>query len=398
MNLKKNLLLIDAYTIGSSLVFILPVILPYYRDQIGLGFREFLLGEAAFAATLILLDVPTGWLSDMWQRKHVQALGVLFEIIGFSALLVADSFSMAVLAQVLIGVGISLCSGTNTALLYDTLLSAGRETEYRKREGKRQAFGFYAIAISSVIGGLAYPIHHQLPIILSLFTLTGALVASCLLDEPVRHKRIAEKHPVADIIDTIRYALHGHAEIAFIILFASALFCSTKMIMWSQQPYYMALKIPEAWYGALMAVGFLLGGASSHWAHLLDGRITPYRALAIFWFLAVLVCIGAAIGPGWHGVALLMFGGTCIYGAASPRVNEVINKHADSSRRATVLSTQNLMVSALFIPVSAVMGHVSKLWGIQAVLFSLALWLCVAGLSLLLFARYRKTKRSQHTA
>lgn len=395
MNINRNMRLIDAYTIGTSLIFILPVIIPYYRDQIGLGFREFLLGEAAFAATLVLLEVPTGWLSDIWQRKHVMVLGILFDIIGFSCLLIANSFLMAVLAQILIGIGISLCSGTNTAILYDTLLSVGRETEYRKREGRRQAFRFYAIAISSVIGGLVYPIDPQLPIIMTLFTLTGALVAAYLLDEPERHKRISVKHPIADIIATIRYALHGHAEIAFIILFAGALFCSTKMIMWSQQPYYMALKIPEVWYGALMAIGFMLGGTSSHWAHLLDGRISAYRALAIVWFLAVIVCIGAAISPGWHGVILLMVGGTCIYGAASPRVNEVINKHVDSSRRATVLSTQSLMVSALFIPISAIMGYVSKHWGIQAVLFSLALWLCVAGLFLALFVRYRKSKQFQ---
>src|SRR3954465_15829292 len=112
MRIEKNLRLIDAYTIGMNMIFVLPVIIPYYRDEIGIGFREFLLGEAAFAAAVVSLDVPTGWISDVWQRKHAQALGILFIIIGYSLLLIAHSFFMAVMGQMTIGVGISLCNGT----------------------------------------------------------------------------------------------------------------------------------------------------------------------------------------------------------------------------------------------------------------------------------------------
>ena len=395
MHIQKNLKLIDAYTLGTNMLFMLPIVIPYYRDQIGLGFREFLLGEAAFSATIVLLDVPTGWISDVWQRKHTQALGILFEIFGFSLLVFASNLLMAVSSQILIGIGISLCSGTNTAILYDSLLSVGREKEYRRREGRRQAFGFYTVAVSSILGGLVYPLHHQLPLVFGVIAMTAALIASCMLDEPERHKRIPERHPLADILETIKYALHGHAEIGFIILSAAALFCSTKLIMWSQQPDYMMLKVPEAWYGILMAVGFMLGGMSSHSSHLLDGRIKPVHALVIFWTLGVLVCLGAAVQPGWHGVALLMFGGTCLFGMASPRFNEVINRNIDSARRATVLSTQNLMVSLLFIPLSTLMGLLSRHWGVQAVLIGLAAWLCVSGtaLGLLALSRRRSSAR-----
>src|SRR3954463_8637467 len=102
MRIQRNLRLIDAYTLGTNGLFMISTLLPYYRDHIGIGFREFLLGESAFAATIILLDVPTGWLSDVWQRKHTQALGLIIEIIGFSSLLLAKSFFMAVVSQALI--------------------------------------------------------------------------------------------------------------------------------------------------------------------------------------------------------------------------------------------------------------------------------------------------------
>lgn len=379
MRIKRNLILIDVYTICMNMLFAFPVIIPYYRDQIGLSFQQFLLGEACFAATIILLDVPTGWLSDVWKRKHTQALGYFFLVIGYGCLLMAKGLATAITAQTVIGIGISLCNGTNTAILYESLLSAGREGEYRRREGRRQAMGFYTVGLSSIAGGLMYHWHRQLPFALIVLAMVSAMVASLLLDEPERHRKKPERHPIMDILATIKYALHGHREIGFIIIFAATMFCTTKLIMWSQQPYYMHLHIPEAWYGLLTAGSFLLGGASSHMAHLLDGKVSPYRVLAGLLCFAMLVCLGAAWSPGYHGVALLMMGGTCIYGMASPRVNEVINKHVDSARRATVLSTQSLLVSTLFIPLSSVMGMLSKHAGIQAVLLGLAAWLCLAG-------------------
>src|SRR5471030_3033839 len=99
MRIKRNLRLIDAYTIGTNMIFVLPVLLPYYRDQIGIGFREFLIGEACFAAVIVLCDVPAGWISDIWQRKHAQGLGILFLILGYGCLLIARSFAMAVIGQ-----------------------------------------------------------------------------------------------------------------------------------------------------------------------------------------------------------------------------------------------------------------------------------------------------------
>ena len=100
--------------------------------------------------------------------------------------------------------------------------------------------------------------------------------------------------------------------------------------------------------------------------------------------------MGASAHLGWSGIALLMLGGSCIYGIAQPRINEVINKNIDSSRRATVLSTQSTMVSLCFIPLSTVMGAVSNHWGIQAVLVGLSVWLCLTGAALSLLALSRR--------
>lgn len=382
MRVDRNIRLVELHALCMNMCFVIPVIVPYYRDRMQLGFDDFLLGEAAFAATVVLLEVPSGWLSDIWKRRSVMLLSSLVLLMGYTLLLLADNLWMAVASQSLIGVGISLLSGTNTALLYDSLLSAGREGEYRRLEGRRMGLGLYSVAAASIAGGWLYGVHPQLPVALSLLTMVAGVMVAAMLEEPERHRRPAEKHPVADMIDTARYALSGHAEVGLIILFAAVMFSATKVIMWAQQPYYMAMGLHENTYGLLMAAGFVLGGMSSHCNHLFDGRISGIRALGCVWALAVVCCIGASLHIGWSGVGLLMLAGTCLYGVAAPRVSEAINRAVGSDRRATILSTQGLLTSLAFIPLSMGMGRVENLHGVDAMLVGISVWLSVAGVCL----------------
>ena len=393
MAIHKNIRLLELFTILTSASFVIAVIVPYYRDQMGLSFQDFLIAEAAFAATTVLLEVPTGWISDVWKRKYVLALGAFFDLLGYALLLVGDSLFWAIAGQVVIGIGISLISGTNLALLYDTLLSSGETEKYRKLEGKRLGLSLYSIGGASIIGGFLYPLHHQLPLVLCLLTCFSAIVMAVMMTEPERHKKRPEKYPLRDMWDTARYALKGHGDIGFLILFAAALFCGTKLIMWSQQPYYLALGVPEYFFGILMAVGFTLGGASSHASHLLDGKIKGHKALALFWAMAFIVSVGSALHIGWLGVSLLMIGGSCIFGMASPRVSEAINSRIGSERRATILSTLQLMVSLMFIPASSAVGWLSDHYTITGALLGISAWLGFAGFCLagLFFMRNKKS-------
>lgn len=394
MRVERNLKLMAGFTIGANAMCVLGVIVPYYRDVMGLDFQAFLIGEAVFAAVVLLCEVPMGWISDQWQRRHVLALGVLCEIIGFACMLVGDNLWWAMLSQGVIGVGISLTSGTNTAMIYDSLLSAGRESEFRRHEGKRAALGFYSVASASVISGFVFAYDKHLPVVLTIAALAVAAVCACLMDEPERHRAKVERHPLADMAATAHYALRGHAEVGLIILFASALFCATKLIMWAQQPYYMAIGLHESLFGMLMAAGFLMAGVSSHLGHKLDGRAGGLRMLALCWLVALCVCVTTGLYQGLAGVGLLMIGGSCLFGLASPRVSEAINARVDSARRATVLSTQSLVASLFFIPTSLTLGWLDSRHGVGGALLGIAAWLVLAGglLSLLLVNGDRRRK------
>ncbi|HEY8190050.1 MAG TPA: MFS transporter, partial [Micavibrio sp.] len=270
---RHNTRLLNIFALCQSGIFILPVLLPYYRDRIGLGFRELMAGEAVFAAVIILMEIPTGWLADRWKRKYVLALAGAVGFCGYFLLSQAGGFFDTAVAQGTIGVAVSLVSGTMAALHYDSLLAAGIENEYRKQEGRRHGLGLMSVGLSSLAGGFLYSLHPELPMIGTLMAGAGMFVCAMLMREPERHHAASGRNPFSAMAETVKYALHGHREIAEIILASAALFGTTKMMMWAQQPYYTAIGLDEKWFGVLMSGGFLMGSAASHLGHLFDHKI-----------------------------------------------------------------------------------------------------------------------------
>lgn len=375
---QRNTRLILMMQSCQSAIFFLPVLILFYQAEIGLTFKDFMIIEAIFCATIILMEIPSGWLSDIWSRKRTLAAGLAFTSMGFAQLLFADNFMEAAISEIFTGIGVSLISGTNSAMLYDSLLQDKRQDDYRKLEGLRHGTSLYALAFASVAGGLLYQIDHFLPVALTVIGQAAGMVCALLMIEPVRDYRKAEKHPVADMLDTMKFALHGHKEIAGIILFSTVIFTATKIMLWVQQPYYELLALPEIWYGIFTATGFLLGGVGGHLGHILDGHVRN-RTMFLFMLVAIVsACLIASMFKSVSVVPLLLIG-SVMWGFGWPRVQSAINMRVSSERRATILSTASLMVSLAFIPIGPTLGWAADLWGIQTALQGLGLFILTGG-------------------
>lgn len=391
---RRNIALLFLYQICLVALFVIPVLVPFYRDEIGLGFREFIIGEALFSLVMILMEVPSGYLSDIWTRRRVLMLAAFVHLAGFFTLLTASTFLDTLIAQAMLGVAISLFSGTPSALLYDSLIILRKRNLFTRLEGRRHAFGLYSVALCGIVGGFLYAINPALPIFLTMVGSMGALICACLIVEPPRVKQSVQAHPLADMRDTMMYALRGHKEIAGIILMAASLFAATKCMLWAQQPYYIGLGIGESWFGVLMAVGAIMGGAGGQLSHHAEHIATPVKRLAVLYVVVIMAIITAAVV--YHPLAIpLLMAGSMIYGFANPQVQAAINRRVGSARRATILSTQNLVMHVFAMPLYVMLGQVSGFYDIRVALIVLASILGVvgAGALVLLRGRMRRTAR-----
>ena len=390
MTFRSNLFLINFYTFCVGTLFILPVLVPYYQDQLGLGFRELMIGEALFAIVVISMEVPSGWLSDVWSRKGTLIIGCITAIIGYSCLLFAKGLWGALLAQAILGVGVACNSGTVTSILYDSLAANNNTIIYQRLEGKRHAIGLYAVATAAIIGGIAYSYNTRLPLMLDIITLFFGLIAVCFIQEPKRYKRKTIKNPFSDMIVTLRYALHGHKEIAGIILVSTILFCSTKMIMWTQQPYMQFVAIPTEYFGYVIASGFLFGGLCGHLGHSITTNISNKTMIKLLILVPVFTAALAIIFPvPLSIVCILLVSG--VYGYGMPFIQNAINNHADSARRATILSSMGLLFGLAFIPSSFILGWIVENFTIlEGLLYILVQLVLLATVGLWMWTRATK--------
>lgn len=378
-----NARLLNIFSVCQAMIFVLPVLLPYYRDKVGLGFQELMIGEAVFSLVILTCEVPTGWLADHWKRKYVLALAGLSGMIAYTLLLTAHSFAATVVAQGAIGVGVSLVSGTLSAIHYDSLLMENRVGEYRKQEGRRHGLALLSVGASSLLGGFLYEINHDLPVIGTIIADFCLVVTALLMWEPDRLKSGERRNPFVTMGQTMKYALHGHREVAEIIFSAAALFGTTKMLMWAQQPYYIALDLNEKWFGVLMAIGFVVGSTASQLGHLLDHRFRNRTVLFGMLVTVIVICVTSSALHSLAG-AVLLLSGSAFWGLGWPRIQDALNACVDSDRRATVLSTCSLMIHVVFVPLSLAVGKISALYGAEAAVLSLAV---VPGLAALVLLR-----------
>lgn len=371
------------YAIMRSANFWLPTVILFYQDGLKLSFAEFMFAQAVFAGAIMLFEVPSGYLSDIWSRRRVMVASVSSWLVAHLILLQASSLWEALIVEIIMAFGYALSSGTTQAMLYEYLAEQGREHEFRKVEGKRFALGFYTLGISALPGGVLYAINIYLPIWLSVATDILALIIALGMREPTRIKEEdKQENPLKDVLSTLRYALHGHKEIAAIILMAVVVFTSTKLVMWAQQPYYEASGIPVAWFGVLSFISLMMVGAFSQNAHRLERWVdsTLLMGLIILTQTAIGLVAGVML---WPGLAVLLLVGQAIYGLASTVVTDIITQRANPSRRATTLSAMGLvqqgfgmLVTLLYAGLAAQgVGDALVMVSLMVGLFGLPSWL-----------------------
>ena len=105
-------------------------------------------------------------------------------MLGSLVLATGDTFLVFMVAQVLLGIGISLYSGTENALLYDSLSAAGRSEEVAAQETRAFRFMYAGLALAAVSGGVLAMGHAAYAYIATAFASAAALTLAFLFREP----------------------------------------------------------------------------------------------------------------------------------------------------------------------------------------------------------------------
>ncbi|MBT3784437.1 MFS transporter [bacterium] len=164
--------------------FWLPVFFLYFNELVEVP--QVLLIEAVYYASIVTLEIPSGYFSDRFGRRFTLLIATTCLVGSFSAFFFASGIESLFMGQVLLAAGLAFNSGTDTSLHYDSLAASGRRSEYAQREGIVARNGLFIGAFAALVGGLAGAYSLRIAYGLSILSALGALLAVLLMREPSR--------------------------------------------------------------------------------------------------------------------------------------------------------------------------------------------------------------------
>jgi len=367
--LARDLRLFLGYRLLSTSYLFVPVFLLYFRSR-GLTMTQVTLLNTVYCGTLILFEVPTGVLADRWGRRRAMVLGSIMMAAGCLLDYAGRGFLEFAVGDGLLALGMTLSSGADSAYLYDLLRDAGREHEYRRREGAASAAKLVGAAAALAAGGWLG--RHDLGatyLVTAAVCLVAAGVAALLSEKHVRPSR--PRRVTGQIATSARLAVQ-HRPLAFAILFSTLLFTLVRMGLYLHQPYLTRAGFALEHVGLVLAALSLAGAWGA-------ARIDSLRRLVgeqgLLWGVPAALALSYLVLGHWFagwGIALLAVQ-SVLNGVYSPLSKELLNREiADSSHRATVLSVESMARRIAFGVFAPLCGLLMDGFGLGAGLYACA--------------------------
>lgn len=163
--------------------FILPNWVFYFSQHISLAEIGIVEGVAVLIG--LLMEVPSGALSDLLGKKRTIIFGSLVIIASCFALLQATEFMHFLIGNVLMFIGFSFHSGATEAFAYDSLVERKKEKSYDIVAARHTSLAIGASIISTFIGGFLYGIDPGFPFIAWIIFLSISVAVLLYAKEPL---------------------------------------------------------------------------------------------------------------------------------------------------------------------------------------------------------------------
>lgn len=362
-------------TLAASLIWGINTI---FLLDAGLSNLEAFAANAFFAAGMVLFEIPTGIVADMWGRRVSFLLGTI--TLAVSTVLyvllwqVEAPFWQWAVVSVLLGLGFTFFSGATEAWLVDALQATGYDGTLEAVFGRGQVLTGVGMLTGSVAGGyIAQLTNLGVPFVLRAAVLVVMFVIAFVLMRDIGFTPRRDGRPIAEMKGIVKNSIeYGWRIPAVKYLMLGGFFTGGVAIyvFYALQPYLLDLYgDPEA-YGiaglaaAIVAGAQIVGGLLTARVRRLFQRRTSALLAAEAVAAAAIILIGL-FRNFWVALALIVVWGL-LFAAATPIRQAYLNGLIPSQQRATILSFDSLMGSSGGVVAQPVLGRTADVWGYPA--------------------------------
>ena len=365
-----------AFRILFNARFYYPVFAILFLD-FGLSMEQFALLNVAWAATIVILEVPSGALADLVGRRRLVVAAAMIMVVEIALLCfvpLGDStlvFAVFLINRILSGAAEASASGADEALAYDSLKIAGMESAWPRVLEILMRLQSAAFFLAMALGALVYDpeaLHRicgwvgvsasfdqqdtmRFPLYLNLLSAVfAATIVLRLKDVSLEPDKDVGKATVSQAFSQTLAAGKWiwRTRFALIVILCALGFDSvSRLFITLISKYYRLIGLPEASFGVIGSAMVILGFFTPTCARWMSGKVTP---VGNFWILAAILMsglVGIALCSGYWGLAFaaMIFVAMSFIGYFS---SLYLNEISPSDMRATVLSFRGLAINLAF--------------------------------------------------
>lgn len=328
--------------------------------------------EGVYHITSMICEIPSGAAADLLGRRRTVVWGRLCTAVSCLLMLLSGKFRGFALSFVIQALGNNLNSGSEEALVYDSMKQCGREPEYLKVNGRINLLIEISQSIATVAGGIlaerSYVWCYGASVIIALL----ALLPAVLMKEPdiaqEEKNPQGEKHPqgkknsqekkypqetkksngmIKQHFVTSFRILAENREIRRILLYFETVFAFYTVLFFYSQQYFYDMGLNKVEISVIMLFGGLascLGALASEKVYGKAGEMTQYAA-------ALVIAAGLA-GFYLHRlpVSVVLFVTACFANALLYPIQSIsLNRLIPSGQRATLISVGSMLFSVIMV-------------------------------------------------
>ena len=340
-----------AHALTQSLL-ILPTLMLFYGYK-GISMGDFFLIQGISNLSVFFMEIPTGYIGDLFSRKKTLIIGVVCWILGHLMWIYGSGFGWILGGELVFAMAIAFISGTLEAYLYDLLKKRNKAGAFHKKYAKMKTMDNFVLMVSTLSGAFVYQFFGPTaPLWITIFCLIGTVIILCLLPDVPESKRVVTKGKSKwqDILDISKYAVKN-VEIKWLML-SPALYCTlTLVLMWNLQSVMTYRELPIFVFSVIVGINAFMRMFYSSVSGKLLEKIKLSGIIKLQSTLIVMATIAACLSlyaPTWmvYVCLLIMVGGSASNVLANVSTSVLVNHRIQSDERATILSVKSMIARA----------------------------------------------------
>ncbi len=365
-------------------LFPMAIITLFWKDQIGLSLSEILLLQAFFSVTCVMLEYPSGYISDRLGYRTALILASGLAIVGWSLYTFADSFSEVLVAELILGASWAFISGSDNALLFETLRYKECEEQYATYDGRMASCAQTGEAMGALAAGVMYAYWPLLPFLCQIVVWSVCLLLCLSFFEPPGEATISSHSHLSEALATCHLAFRQSNVIRSTIFLGTVLGLSSFYTVWLIQPYMQLNEVPVEWFGPVWAGANLSVALGAMLSQRVITVLKPAGSVLLFAGMVATGYLGLSLAGGtW--CFLFYYVLTLMRGIQGPYMRSRLQNAGNRANRASILSLHSLSFRLCFVLTGPLVGIGADQLGLRATFALLALLFMVFLLPLSVF-------------